>query len=111
MRRGQFRLDLYHRIASWVFRTLRVEERRDDILPLAKYFLSIIFPRAAPQKLMAHGEHEYLLNREYPGNIRELRQLTERIAHLHAGCGPITVGDIPEEDRPSRCRYPARLAR
>jgi transcriptional regulator with GAF, ATPase, and Fis domain len=49
VRRGQFRLDLYHRIAGWVFRTLRIEERRDDILPLARYFLSTVFPREQPE--------------------------------------------------------------
>lgn len=99
VRRGQFRLDLYHRIAGWVFRTLRLEERREDILPLANYFLSTIFLREQPD--IDNAVCEYLLNRAYPGNIRELRQLMERIAHRHAGQGPITVGDIPEEDRPS----------
>ena len=43
---------------------------------------------------------EYLVNREYPGNVRELRQLVSRIAHRHVGPGPITAGDIPPEDRP-----------
>src|SRR6185295_15069885 len=43
---------------------------------------------------------EYLVNRAYPGNIRELRQLVHRIAHRHVGPGPITAGDIPPEDRP-----------
>lgn len=99
VRRGQFRLDLYHRIAGWVFRTLRIEERREDILPLAKYFLNRIFPEE--QIEIDPAVSEYLLNRAYPGNIRELRQLMERIAHRHAGHGSITVGDIPEEDRPA----------
>ncbi len=44
---------------------------------------------------------DYLLNREYPGNIRELRQLIHRIAHRHAGPGHITAGDIPVDDRPA----------
>lgn len=99
VRRGQFRLDLYHRIAGWIFRTPRIAERREDILPLAKYFLSTIFPEE--QAEMDPAVCEYLVNRTYPGNIRELRQLMERIAHRHAGLGPITVGDIPEEDRPA----------
>lgn len=99
MRRGQFRLDLYHRISGWVFRTLRIEERREDILPLAKYFLSTFFPKQHIE--IDPAVCDYLLNRAYQGNIRELRQLVERIAHLHTGQGAFTVGDIPEEDRPA----------
>ena len=99
VQRGHFRLDLYHRIAGWIFRTLRIEERREDILPLSRYFLRTIFPQEPPE--LDSAVCEYLLNRAYPGNIRELRQLIERMAHRHAGPGPITVGDIPEEDRPA----------
>jgi len=99
VRSGYFRLDLYHRIAGWVFRTLRIEERREDILPLTRYFLSAIFPGEEIE--INPAVCEYLMNRAYPGNIRELRQLIERIAHRHAGSGPITVGDIPEDDRPA----------
>jgi transcriptional regulator with PAS, ATPase and Fis domain len=43
---------------------------------------------------------QYLVQREYPGNVRELRQVVARMMDRHVGCGPITVGDIPEDDRP-----------
>ena len=98
VRRGQFRLDLYHRIAAWVFRTPSLQERRDDILPLARHFLSKIFPQDAPE--LDPAVRDYLLNRTYEGNIRELRQLIQRMAHRHAGPGPIRAGDVPAEDRP-----------
>ena len=97
--RGQFRLDLYYRIAGFVFRTPALAERKEDIPPLARYFLADCFSGKAPE--LDGAVSEYLLNRVYPGNIRELRQLMERIAHRHAGPGPITAGDIPEDDRPS----------
>jgi transcriptional regulator with GAF, ATPase, and Fis domain len=97
--RGQFRLDLYYRIAGCVFRTPTLAERKEDILPLARHFLSSYCSGKAPE--LGSAVNEYLLNRAYPGNIRELRQLIERIAHRHAGPGPITAGDIPEQDRPS----------
>jgi transcriptional regulator with GAF, ATPase, and Fis domain len=92
--RGQFRLDLYHRLAGWVFRMPTLRDRREDILPLATHFLQepIEFDDTV---------REYLVNRAYPGNIRELRQLVQRIAHRHVGHGPITAGDIPQEDRPA----------
>lgn len=98
VQRGQFRQDLYYRIAGCVFHTPTLAERKTDILPLAKHFLGDHFPRGVPE--FDRAVREYLLNREYKGNIRELRQLTDRIAHAHAGEGAITAGDIPEEDRP-----------
>lgn len=97
--RGQFRLDLYHRLAGWVLRTPSLCERRDDILPLAEYFLSMARgPDAIPR--FDEAARDYLLNRNYRGNVRELRQLVQRISHLHVGPGLISAGDIPEEDRP-----------
>lgn len=99
VQRGQFRLDLYYRIAGFVFRPPALRERKEDILPLAMHFLRGSFSTMAPE--FDSCVSEYLLNREYQGNIRELRQLVERIAHRHAGPGPITAGDIPEDDRPS----------
>jgi transcriptional regulator with PAS, ATPase and Fis domain len=44
---------------------------------------------------------EYLKDREYPGNVRDLKHLIYRIMCRHAGRGPVTTGDIPETDRPS----------
>jgi transcriptional regulator with GAF, ATPase, and Fis domain len=98
IRLGQFRLDLYHRIAGCVFRTPPLRERLEDILPLANHFLALIYPYDTPE--FDDTVREYLVNRQYPGNVRDLRQLVQRIAHRHAGRGPITPGDIPETDRP-----------
>jgi transcriptional regulator with GAF, ATPase, and Fis domain len=98
---GQFRLDLYHRISGWVFRTVPLRERREDILPLARFFIDGVYaPETAPA--FDPAVSEYLLHRDYPGNVRELRHLIERIAHRHVRPGPITAGDIPEEDRPTQ---------
>jgi DNA-binding NtrC family response regulator len=48
----------------------------------------------------------YLLHRSFPGNVRELRQLMVRIASRHVGDGPITVGDLPEDERPMAATLP-----
>lgn len=42
---------------------------------------------------------QYLLTRDYPGNVRELRQTVARIWHRHSGPGPITVGAVPPDER------------
>ena len=41
-----------------------------------------------------------MVHRDYPGNVRELYQLVQRITARYAGSGPVTAGDLPEEDRP-----------
>lgn len=98
VRRGAFRLDLFHRIAGIVFRTPPLRERKDDILPLAAYFLSHHLGEEDPK--LEPCVRDLLLSRSYAGNVRELRQLMVRIGSRHVGPGPITAGDIPEEDRP-----------
>jgi transcriptional regulator with GAF, ATPase, and Fis domain len=95
---GTFRLDLYYRIAGCVFQTPPLRERRQDILPLAAHFLRKLL-RREPPALDSHLR-EYLINRDYPGNVRELYQLIQRILARYSSSGPITVGDLPEEDRP-----------
>jgi transcriptional regulator with GAF, ATPase, and Fis domain len=40
-----------------------------------------------------------LLEREYHGNVRELRQVVHRLFTRHVGTGPITVGDVPDDER------------
>jgi len=100
VKQGRFRLDLYHRLAGSVLRTPPLRDRREDILLLAGHFFqAALDDDAAPE--FDPAMTEYLLHRGYPGNVRELRQLVERIAHRHVGPGPITAGDIPEEDRPA----------
>ena len=42
----------------------------------------------------------YLVSRDYPGNVRELKQLMARIAMRYTGEGFISIGDIPEDELP-----------
>lgn len=96
---GHFRSDLYYRIASCVFRLPPLRERPDDILPLAKHFLAESHTEKEPPEL-DEPVQQYLLKRAYPGNVRELKQLMTRMSHRHVGDGSISVGDIPEDERP-----------
>ena len=95
---GRFRSDLYYRIAGCVIQAPSLRERRSDIPTLARHFLEKECGCPAPE--FDDAVQDYLAGRDYPGNVRELRQLVTRIAHRHTGRGPITVGDIPESDRP-----------
>jgi transcriptional regulator of acetoin/glycerol metabolism len=41
------------------------------------------------------------VSRPYPGNVRDLRSLVLRIVHRYVGTGVVTVGDIPDAERPA----------
>ena len=96
---GQFRADLYYRIAGWLCRTPPLRERKEDILHLARHFLGQL--DAKPGLDLDEPVREYLLLRDYPGNVRDLRRVVASLHLRHAGPGPITIGDVPEEERPA----------
>ena len=95
----RFRRDFYYRIAAATLRLPPLRERTADILPLFHHFLAELSPgRAAPA--LDPVVRELLLRRDYPGNVRDLRQLALRVSNRHVGPGPISAGDVPEEERP-----------
>lgn len=96
---ARFRRDLYYRIAACTCHLPPLSERREDILPLTRHFIESQRPDT-PIKL-DDAVRDYLLAREYPGNVRDLKQLVTRMLLRHVGPGPITVGDIPEDERPA----------
>ena len=96
---GRFRRDLYYRIAAWVCHLPPLRQRPEDIGLLAQFFLRQAKQGTDPPAI-DRTVADFLVRREYPGNIRDLRQLITRISARHVGAGPITVGDVPPEDRP-----------
>jgi transcriptional regulator with GAF, ATPase, and Fis domain len=95
---NRFRRDFYYRIAAWRIALPSLRDRREDILPLTRHFLRQL--RAADEPCdLDEPVVEFLRRREYPGNIRDLRNLVMRACHRHVGPGPITLGDIPEDER------------
>ncbi|MRV74711.1 AAA family ATPase [Duganella sp. FT92W] len=94
---GTFRADLYYRIAGWRCRPPPLRERTGDILPLVSHFLRQLDPDHAHE--LDPAVREYLLTRSYPGNVRDLRQTVARIWHRHCGLGPLTIGDVPPDER------------
>jgi transcriptional regulator with GAF, ATPase, and Fis domain len=101
---GSFRADLYYRIAGWRCRPPPLRERQSDILPLAEHFVRQLAQDGARCELDP-AVKAYLLTRDYPGNVRDLRQTVARIWHRHCGPGPVTIGDVPPDERP--CGAPA----
>jgi transcriptional regulator with GAF, ATPase, and Fis domain len=94
---GRFRHDLLFRIAGSTLHLPSLRERETDILPLVRHFLRE--QKGAEEPELDELVKELLLSREYPGNVRDLRQLAIRIAYRHVGPGPVTLGELPEEER------------
>ena len=96
---GRFRKDFYHRIAAWCCHLPSLRDRRADVVPLTAHFLR----RALPTGQLVEIDpavRELLTARDYPGNVRELRQLVFQIARRHVGTGPVTAGEVPPGERP-----------
>jgi len=109
MQAGRFRGDFYYRLAAWTCTLPPLRDRRDDIPALARHFLQAHFVEGEPPPF-DEAVLQLLVSREYAGNIRDLRHLVDRIAYRHAGDGPITFGDVPEEERPEGNAQPAAWA-
>ncbi len=83
MQRGHFRDDLYYRLGGVCLRLPPLRERREDILPLANFFLdrySEAFARPRPE-LSAVTVH-WLQGYSWPGNVRELENTIKRLVAL-----------------------------
>jgi transcriptional regulator with PAS, ATPase and Fis domain len=75
----QFRLDLYHRISSFVIDLPPLRERKEDIPLLINYFVEYYAERLGKEiKKVDPGIAKELSSYSFPGNIRELRNLVER---------------------------------
>jgi transcriptional regulator with GAF, ATPase, and Fis domain len=95
---GRFRADFYHRIAAVRCTLPPLADRREDIPLLVHHFLAERWTGEAPE--VEPALLEVLTRRAYPGNVRDLRQLVGRILQRHVGPGPVTLGDLPPEERP-----------
>jgi two-component system nitrogen regulation response regulator NtrX len=89
---GNFREDLYHRLNVIPIHVPSLNERKDDVPILAEYFMNMICgdQGIAPKKITDKGM-EALKSTNWTGNIRELRNIIERLIIL---CG----STITEED-------------
>ncbi len=96
--RGAFRRDFYYRIATWSCSLPSLNSRREDIIPLTRHFVRQICGNDMALE-PDPAVRDYLMTRDYPGNVRDLRQLVTRMLSRHVGPGPLTVGDLPPEER------------
>jgi len=93
---GNFREDLYHRLNVFEMNIEPLRNRVSDIPLLVKYFSDKISTNYNLKKLDIDVDNDYLINYEWPGNIRELRNLIERIAILSPN-NPDKISNIIKE--------------
>jgi transcriptional regulator with PAS, ATPase and Fis domain len=94
---GRFREDLYYRLAVVPIHIPPLRERREDILPLARYFLDLLnreMGRAVEG--FAPDAEAALIEHRWPGNVRELRNVVER-AVLLSSAKRIESSSLPLE--------------
>lgn len=96
---GRFRSDLYHRIAAVTCRTPALSERRSDIPLLIRHFMAKAKANGnAPPKTVSPALMDYLCEREFDGNVRELYQLILACCRRYAGKGPLSLACLPDEE-------------
>ncbi len=95
---GKFREDLYDRLRFEVIRIPPIRERREDIRPLAEFFVAEISKEVAGPiaHAISKAAFDRLLAYSWPGNVRELKFAVERAACV-AASDTIQPGDLPPE--------------
>ncbi len=95
---GTFREDLYYRLNVVAIRLPALRERKDDILPLAQFFL-----RRSNKKMgknifeIPEDVLEVLMEYDWPGNVRELENVIERTVVLAAEDTMIQLSHLPDK--------------
>ncbi|HUX43188.1 MAG TPA: sigma-54 dependent transcriptional regulator [Terracidiphilus sp.] len=95
---GTFREELYYRLSVVTVKLPPLRERPEDIQHLARFFLERFSRRYGKSISGSPQFYEALLRQSWPGNVRQLKNVMERITALHPG-GVLGFGDL-EEDAP-----------
>ena len=93
--KGNFREDLYHRLSVIVLKVPALDERKEDIPLLIEHFSKqISSENGKPVREFEPAAITLLKERSWPGNIRELRNVVERLLIL--GGSPVTAQDVKD---------------
>lgn len=90
---GRFREDLYHRLGVIIIKVPALKERKEDIALLTERFLKTIAEEQGNKpKTITEDAIKALQKHDWPGNIRELRNVIERLMIL--GGSPVSEEDV-----------------
>lgn len=95
---GVFREDLYHRLNVVPIDVPSLDMRRDDIPDLSEHFLDKISrEQGLPLRRFSEEAAAALQTLAWPGNVRQLRNMIERVLILGPDRGAIQVSELPSE--------------
>ncbi|MDO5630928.1 MAG: response regulator [Paracoccus sp. (in: a-proteobacteria)] len=92
---GRLRADLYYRLAGVMVAVPPLRARVDDILPLARHLLTRAAAQGLPERSLSDEAAALLRAHPFPGNVRELENLTRRLA-LTASSAAISAAEVRE---------------
>lgn len=92
---GRFRSDLYYRLNVFPMSIPRLRDRREDIFPLTQFFLRRYAEKyGRPAPFLEQSAMARLQGYDWPGNIRELKNICERLVIRSRGSDTITDRDV-----------------
>ncbi|MBY6200261.1 sigma-54 dependent transcriptional regulator [Maritalea mobilis] len=93
---GNFREELYHRLNVVPIEVPALSDRREDIPDLARHFIETFNrEQGLPLREMGEDAVAMLQTMTWPGNVRQLKNVIERVLILGEGSGPIEARDLP----------------
>ncbi len=94
----RFRRELYHRLNVVPIEVPSLEERREDIPGLARHFIETLNrTQGLPLREMSEEAAALLQTMNWPGNVRQLRNMIERVLILGDATGEIKAAELPTE--------------
>ena len=100
---GTFREELYHRLNVVPIQVPSLEDRREDIPLLAEHFIHMLNKaQGLPLRKIAEDARALLQTMLWPGNVRQLKNVVERVLILGETSGDISAKELPAgEDSPA----------
>ena len=96
--KGRFREELYHRLNVVPIDVPSLEERREDIPALTSHFIEECHKaQGLPKRDLSADAIALLQTMVWPGNVRQLKNLVERVLILGDGTGEIEARELPQE--------------
>ncbi|AKO96635.1 MAG: sigma-54 dependent transcriptional regulator [Marinovum algicola] len=94
----RFRQELYHRLNVVPIAVPSLEERREDIPVLAQYFIKVCHDtQGLPMRSLSDEAVALMQTMTWPGNVRQLKNLIERVLILGDGTGEIDAHELPQD--------------
>jgi two-component system nitrogen regulation response regulator NtrX len=98
---GEFRQELYHRLNVVPIHVPSLEERREDIPMLAEHFIAQLNrSQGLPLRKLAEDARALLQTMNWPGNVRQLKNMVERVLILGETSEAISARELPASDEP-----------